>query len=397
MIVEILFWLAVTLLAYTYLVYPLAVGAFGRFSRAPAPPPALPSGAALPTVAVVIAACNEERHIEARVRNLLALDYPADRLAIYVGSDGSTDDTVARAARHASTRIRVFAFPERRGKASVLNELLGEVREEIVVFTDANTEFRADAVRILVRNFADPTVGAVSGQLRLQAAGAGDRPETSYWRLETALKRGESRLGGLLGANGAIYAIRRELYRALPPDTIVDDFTVVMNVAVQGPQAIFEPGALAFEEVPPGVDAAFHRRVRIGIGNYQAFFRHPQYWSRGRWNRRFTYVSHKVLRWFSPHLLIAALVASLALAGRPLYATLFDLQIWGYTLLSVGLVLRRHGWLPPVARIPVFLFALNLAFLVAFWRYVTGGFSSQWVPRGASARVSPPPAGSSPP
>jgi cellulose synthase/poly-beta-1,6-N-acetylglucosamine synthase-like glycosyltransferase len=391
MMVEVIFWLVVALLAYSYFVYPLGVGGFGRFARGPAPPAVAP-GAAMPTVAVVVAACNEERHIEVRIQNLLALDYPADRLAIYIGSDGSTDDTAARAARHASARVHVFAFGERRGKASVLNDLLDEVREEIVVFTDANTEFRADAVRILVRPFANPEIGAVSGELRLQAAGTGDRQETSYWRLETALKRGESRLGGLLGANGAIYAVRRELYRALPPDTLVDDFTVVMNVTTQGRQAIFEPAALAFEEVPPGVDAAFDRRVRIGIGNYQAFFRHPQYWSQGRWVRRFTYVSHKVLRWFSPHLLIAALLASLALASCPLYATLFDLQIWGYTLLSAGMVLRRHGWLPGVARTPVFVFALNLAFLVAFCRYVTGGFSSQWVPRGAPARMSPPPA-----
>src|SRR5204862_5355326 len=115
------------------------------------------------------------------------------RLAIYIGSDGSTDDTDTRAARHASARVHLFAFGERRGKASVLNDLLDEVREEIVVFTDANTVFRADAVRILVRHFADPTVGAVSGELQLQAAGAGDRPQTSYWRLETALQRGESR------------------------------------------------------------------------------------------------------------------------------------------------------------------------------------------------------------
>src|SRR4030095_5821553 len=123
--------------------------------------------------------------------------------------------------------------------------------------------------------------------------------------------------------------------------------------------AIFEPAALAFEDVPSGVDAAFHRRVRIGIGNYQAFFRHPQYWARGRWIRRFTYVSHKVLRWFSPQLLIVALLASLALARQPLYASLFDLQVWGYTLLTAGTVLRRHGLLPGLASTPVFVFILN--------------------------------------
>lgn len=386
-----IFWLAVALLAYTYLVYPLSVAAVGCLARVPSPiPPA--QDAALPTVAVVVAAWNEERHIDARVRNLLALDYPADRLGIYVGSDGSTDATVARVTRLPSPRVRVLAFPERRGKASVLNDLVAEAREEIVVFTDANTEFRPDAVRTLVRHFADPAVGVVNGRLRLHAAGAGDRQETSYWGLETAVKRGESRLGGLLGANGAIYAIRRALYRALPPDTLVDDFAIAMNVTATGPRTIFEPAALAFEEASAGIRAAFDRRVRIGIGNYQAFFRHPQYWSRGPWPRRFTYVSHKVLRWFSPHLLVVALLASLVLAARPLYATLLYAQVVSHVLLGAGMVLGRHGWLPGVARWPVFVWALNLAFLVAFCRYVTGGFSPHWVPRGASAPMSEPPA-----
>jgi cellulose synthase/poly-beta-1,6-N-acetylglucosamine synthase-like glycosyltransferase len=385
-IVETVFWLAVGLLAYTYLVYPLVVAGLGRTARAPAPPTPAP-GAPPPRVAVVVAARDEEAHIGARIRNFLALDYPAGRLTLYVGSDGSTDGTVARAVEQASSRVRVFAFGEPRGKASVLNDLLREVREELVVFTDADTEFHPEAVAALARHFADPEVGAVCGELRLRDAAAGGGQEHRYWRLETGLKRGESRLGGLLGANGAIYAIRRELYRPLPADTLVDDFTVVMNVSTLGRRVLFEPAALAFEDVPPGVGADFDRRVRIGIGNYQAFFRHPQYWSGGPWVQRFTYVSHKVLRWFSPHLLLVALLASLARMAEPLYGTLFALQVAGYAGLGAGLALRRHGRLPRVARAPVFVFALNLAFLVAFCRYLIGGFSAQWTPRGAPRGV----------
>jgi cellulose synthase/poly-beta-1,6-N-acetylglucosamine synthase-like glycosyltransferase len=308
---------------------------------------------------------------------VLALDYPPERLALYVGSDGSVDRTAAIAQAHAGSRVQVFPFAQRRGKASVLNDLVAAAREDIVVFTDANTEFASGALGALVRHFADPEVGAVSGDLRLHRP-AGDNQDDRYWRVETAQKLGESRIGGLLGANGAIYAIRRELYRPLPADTIVDDFTIVMNVCMLGRRAIFEPEALAFEDTPPGIEQEFQRRVRIGIGNYQAFFRHPEYLLRAGLVRGFTYFSHKVVRWFTPHLLLAALLASVALARHAPYDKLLAVQSLGYAALLCGMIVRRYVALPRVASIPLFLFALNVAFLVGFWRYVTGSFSGQW-------------------
>ena len=375
MIVEWVFWMAISLVAYSYIVYPALMFVVGRRAGRPVSPP--PSGEQ-PRVAVVLAAFNEERHIEGRIRNVAELDYPAGKVVVYVGSDGSTDATSTLALRHAGERVRVFPFAQRRGKASVLNDLLAEVDEEIVVFTDANTKFEAGALRALVAHFADPTVGAVSGELRLGNPEHGDNQDAEYWRVETAIKLGEASVGGLLGANGGIYAIRRELYRPLRPDTIVDDFTVVMNVSVLGSRAVFEPAALAFEDTPPGIDHEFRRRVRIGIGNYQAFFRHPEYWLRATWMRRFTYVSHKVLRWFTPHLLIVAFVASLVLAPRSPYAQLLAAQILAYGFLGLGMLLRRYVLFPRVISIPLFVFALNVAFIVAFCRYLANDFSGMW-------------------
>jgi cellulose synthase/poly-beta-1,6-N-acetylglucosamine synthase-like glycosyltransferase len=372
---EALIWFAGGLVAYSYLVYPLLMMLIGR--RTPrVPAAAAPS--ARPTVAVVVAAHDEEHHIEQRIRNVLGLDYPADRLTLYVGSDGSTDRTVAIAERHASERVRVLAFAERRGKASVLNDLLAAVREDIVVFTDANTVFERAAVDALVRRFEDSSVGAVSGELKLHRKEAGDNQDDRYWRFETALKIGESRIGGLLGANGGIYAIRRVLYRPLPADTIVDDFTIVMNVSAQGARTVFEPAAVAFEDVPPGIDQEFRRRIRIGIGNYQAFFRHPEYWLRAGPVRLFTYFSHKVVRWFAPHLLLVALLANVLVAPREPYDLLLGLQLVGYAVLGAGMLLRRYVELPRVVNVPLFVFALNVAFLVGFWRYVTGNVSGTW-------------------
>lgn len=372
----VLFWACIGLVLLSYAFYPAFVLLVGRLSRAATP--AAAGDADLPEVAVVVAACNEERHIDERIRNLLDHDYPADRLAIYVGSDGSTDRTVELAQRHGSDRVRVIAFASRRGKASVLNDLLGRVTQPIVVFTDANTFFEPGAVRALVRNFADPKVGAVNGELRLYKAGRGDNADGAYWRIETALKQGESGLCGVLGANGGIYAIRRELYRPLPADTIIDDFTVAMTVAAMGWRTVFEAGAVAREQVPPGIDDEFRRRIRIGTGNYQALFRHPEYWTQAGWGRRFAYFSHKLLRWFTPHLLVLALLASALLSANPFYRALLWLQLAGYGLCFLALLLRRHVVLPGPLRLPLLVFTLNLAFLIGFWRYVSGGASGLW-------------------
>ena len=367
------FWLSIGLVLYSYLLYPALMAMLGRASSLPPLNPVQ-----WPSVAVVVAAYNEERHIDLRIQNFLQLDYEAENLRLYVGSDGSSDRTVELASAHESPRVRVYPFAERRGKASVLNDLLAAVKEEIVVFTDANTQFDAAAVRALVRHFSDPDVGAVSGELKLGEPLQGDNRDGSYWRIETLIKKGESRIGGLLGANGGIYAIRREYYQSIPPDTIVDDFTVVMNISTSGHRTVFEPEAVAYEEVPEGIDAEFRRRIRIGIGNYQAFFRYPEYWLRSSWVRRFTYFSHKILRWFTPQLLIVALLASLLLSRQAPYGVIFMAQVFGYFLLGLGLFVRTRIALPSLFAMPLFVFALNVAFLKGFWRYLSGNYSGQW-------------------
>ncbi|MEO6186580.1 MAG: glycosyltransferase family 2 protein [Steroidobacteraceae bacterium] len=372
----IVFWACIGLVILSYVLYPMFVLLAGRLLTARPRPRA--EDAALPAVAVVVAACNEQRHIDERIRNLLSQDYPADLLTILVGSDGSIDRTVEIAQAHACERVRVIEFPVRRGKASVLNDLLGMVSQPIVIFTDANTFFEQGAIRALVRNFSDPAVGAVNGELRLFMAGNGDNADGAYWRIETALKQGESGLCGVLGANGGIYAIRRELYRPLPADTIIDDFTVAMTVAALGWRTVFEPEAAAREQLPSGIDDEFRRRIRIGTGNYQALFRHPEYWTRAGWGRRLAYFSHKILRWFTPHLLVLALVASALLADDPLYRGLLGLQLAGYGLCLLALVARRHFTLPGPVRLPLLIFTLNLAFLIGFWRYISGEASGLW-------------------
>ena len=372
-----LFWIAAALLMYSYIVYPILMLWMARRSQKETVLSGRLEHAALPTVVVLIAAFNEEKHIAARIENLLQQDYPEDKFKIMVGSDGSSDKTVELAGKIVDARLRVQDFAVNRGKASVLNDLAGQATADILVFTDANTVFRRDTTRQLVMAF-DESTGAVCGDLVLETQIEGSNQDHRYWNVERRLKAAESTIGGLLGANGGVYAIRRDLFRPLRPDTICDDFVIAMNIAADGWGLKYVPAAVAYEETPTDVISEFHRRVRIGIGNYQALFRHPRYLFGGSLALSFTYFSHKVLRWLTPHLLISMLACSFLLFSDPFYQWLTILQLAGY----VGAVLvfqtrNRISW-PAVVRAGLFFAVLNLAFLVGFKRFVSGAYAGSW-------------------
>ena len=371
-----LFWSAVLLVLCSYVVYPALVIFWARGIGDPSLPDVLAHDQ--PTVACIVSAFNEEQHIESRISNVLAQHYESAKLRVYVGSDGSGDRTAALLDARRSDRVRCFLFERNRGKASVLNDLVAAAEEDILVFSDANTVFEPDAIQRLVEHFADPSVGVVCGELRLLDA-KGTNQDSAYWRLEQMLKQSEGRLGGLLGANGGIYALRRSLYRRISADTITDDFCIAMAVAADGWKLVYAPLAIAHEDTPDDIADEYHRRVRIGIGNYQAFFRHPEYLLRTNWATSIAYFFHKVLRWFTPHFMIVALLASAALAiDRPLYRVLLVLQLLGYA----GAALVRRGelerFIPKPVTALVFFMTLNWAFLVAFWRFITGRYSGSW-------------------
>lgn len=336
-----------------------------------------------PEVAVVIAAYNEERHIHARVVNLLEQDYPADKLSIHIGSDGSQDRTAEILRGFTDARLKAHLFEANRGKANVLNDLRGRVTAPIVVFSDANTFFDRQAISRLVRWFDDPAVGGVSGELRL-LSNAGQNQDSLYWRVEQALKFFEGRIGGLLGANGAIYAVRRELWPELASNAICDDFLIGMHVSANGKRMAYDPSAWAEEDTPEQISEEHHRRLRIGVGNFQALFEHPEFLTRTNVATRFAYLSHKVLRWLTPHLLLAALLASAVLALLPSqhqaqWQAWLGLQLLGYALVSWWYRQSSAGaTLPRIARLPTFFFALNWAFLLASIRYARGSQQGTW-------------------
>jgi cellulose synthase/poly-beta-1,6-N-acetylglucosamine synthase-like glycosyltransferase len=336
----------------------------------------LPAEAAWPRVTIALSAHDEEAVIADRVRNLLALEYPADRLEILVGCDGCTDRTAALAREIGGDRVKVLEGP-RSGKASVLSRIVPEAAGELVVFTDANTMMEPGALRALVRRFRDPAVGAVVGRLRLYNRVRREYEESLYWKYETALKFYEGKHGCVLGANGGIYAIRRVLFRTLEPDTIIDDFVIPVRIAARGWKVQYEPEAVAHEETTEDYDREFGRRARIGAGNWQALWRLPDLLDPRSGFLVFAFVSHKLLRWAAPFLLGAALLANVPLAlqsGAWGWRLLLVLQATFYALAYAG----RRGAGGRAASLAHYFVAMNAALAVGAWRFLRGTQGAAW-------------------
>ena len=252
-------WTCLALILFSYAIYPLLIWCLSRwFARRVVPTEFEPKD--WPSVSLLIAAYNEEDVIEERVRNALEMDYPRDRLEIVIALDGCSDGTASIVRRYQGQGVRLLDFAVRRGKSAVLNNALDEVRAEIVLLSDANTGIDSQAARRLVRWFGHPQVGAVCGRLVLTDPHTGRNVDSLYWKYETFLKRCEGRLGALLGANGAIYAIRKELYQPIPSQTLIDDFVIPLLAKLRsGCSIIYESSAVATEETPADVQSEFRR------------------------------------------------------------------------------------------------------------------------------------------
>jgi poly-beta-1,6-N-acetyl-D-glucosamine synthase len=360
----VLFWASLILILYAYAGYPLLLRLLAAIRVRP-----VRKAAITPAVSVVMAVHNEEASLPAKLENLRALEYPRELLEIVVASDGSTDGTAR--ILEAEQRVTAVILPEARGKAVALNAAVAAAHGEILVFFDARQTVDAAAVRELCSCFADPEVGAASGELLLEDTDgrpAGDALGL-YWRIEKAVRRLESATGSVVGVTGAIYAIRRELWVDLPQGTILDDVLVPMNVARTGRRVIFEPAAIARDRIFQKPGKEFARKVRTLTGNYQLVQLAPWLLTPAD-PLLFRLVSHKLLRLMVPLLLVTLLVTSV-LAGGRFYHLIFAAQLIFYGLAALG-------WLSPSARrlravaVAETFTMLNLAAGLAFYNFAAG-------------------------
>jgi cellulose synthase/poly-beta-1,6-N-acetylglucosamine synthase-like glycosyltransferase len=321
---------------YAYFGYPLILVAW-RWLR----PRPVRKAPLTPEVTLIMAAHNEQHHILQKILNCLALDYPREKLQIIISLDGPTDGTEALVLAYAGQGIQVAYAPRHKGKAAAINSAVAKARGSIIVFVDARQQLDRNVIRALIANFNDPAVGAVSGELSFIEDGSEQQGARmgAYWRYETFIRSLESSIHSVVGATGALYAIRRRLFRPLPEDTILDDVQIPMNIVLQGGRVILDREARAFDR-PAKPEHEFSRKVRTLAGNFQLVARMPELLNPLRNPVFFQFFSHKITRLFVPYALIILFVSNLFLR-RGVYLLFIGLQTSWYCLALAGYVAMR--------------------------------------------------------
>jgi len=373
---EIFFWMMVAVVAYTYVGYSLTILALAKFVDNP-----VRRGPIEPRLTCLITAYNEEKNIRTKLDQILSLDYPSDKLEIIVASDGSTDDTDNIVRQFAGRGVKLIRVEGRVGKTETQNRAVREASGEIIVFSDATTLYESSALRNIVRNYADPGVGAVSGRYEYRnptgaPIGLGS---IVFWKYENLIKALQTRIRTITGCCGCIYSVRRKLYQPLPAD-IISDLVEPLTVLAKGYRIVFEPEAIAYETTTEKAAEEFGMRVRVVTRGM-----------RGLWYMRallnpfrsafvaFQLLSHKVLRWMIPVFLVILFVSNLALLGSHWFWDLaFMLQIAFYGSALVGILAERANVTFKLLTIPLYFVTVNAAAAVAMYRICKGHKAVTW-------------------
>lgn len=379
--IEWVFWGLIFLVLHTYVLFPLSLPVFAEMLRSRAQRIRGGHHTQLPRVTLLFSAYNEEEVIAQKIRNCLEIDYPKELLQILVGNDGSKDGT-ASIVQEFAPRVTLVNAPQNAGKAAMLNQLVQVAEGEILLFCDANTMFFPNVVRKIVQPFAVPEVGCVSGHLILsdESGSSLGQGEASYWDLESEIKKFEGQIGVLVGSNGAIYAIRRSLYSQLPTQkSVMDDFYVSVKVLMQGYWATFISAAIGTEQTSKAGVGEFKRKIRIGRANFNYLSAYLPLLNPLRPLVAYFFVSHKLLRWITPHVLLAILGLNLFLVTQGI--------LFGITL-TLGLLLMFLAWIGwrqslvgkkmAITSLPFYFMAMNIALLRGFFQSFRAERSGGW-------------------
>lgn len=334
------------------------------------------------SLSVIIAAYNEEKNIKARIENLLASKNVLDNVEILIGSDGSTDRTNEIISQYKDQGVLLFGFPKRRGKAAVLNDLVAAAKNEILVFTDANTSFKDDVLLEFSQYYADESIGGVCGHLFLKSDknNSGGRGEMFYWGLENILKQWEGTIYTTFGATGAIYSIRKQLFSPLPTDrVIVDDLLVPLQVVERGYRIIYDGSIKGWEHTTESSYTELHRKIRISAGNFNGISKIKNLLNPRRGFVAFGLWSHKIFRWVAPFFIILLFISNMVLFRRSeVYEYLFYIQCIFYIVGILGMILD-------FIKKPIFIFTLpfyfvlaNMGLLFGFIKFVSGTQKATW-------------------
>lgn len=386
MTAELILIILFLLLTWTYIIYPATVfSAASLYRRHKTKHEKRQHTVPLPFVSVVMSLYNEEKVTATKVRSMLESDYPADLTEFIIGSDGSTDDTDMIMAELAASdsRLRFIRHEERSGKPAMLNDLVAKARGDVLIITDANVIFAPDTIRKLAAQFHESSIGLCDATVVPLTHGHTGitKQENFYGRFETNLKRAEGDLWGAMpGPYGGCYAVRRELFPIIPENTLVDDLFVGLTVLRSNYRSVNIPEALVYEDTQPDMAAQFRRRVRIAAGSFQNLFRFGPFPSR-RISASFAFVSHKIMRWLTPLLLVLLFMTTVILSKRSdFYICLIAVQLILIILSALDLVLDRYGRTIGYQRYITQFLLMNAALAAGFVKAVRGIKSGIWEP-----------------
>lgn len=385
---QVLFWISLAVLLYTYVGYGLLAGVLAAFVRRKAPPPMQE----YPPLTIVVPAYNEGGCLAAKLQNTLSLHYPEHQRTILVVTDGSTDDSDEVVRRYPG--VTLLSREQRQGKSAAINRAMEHVVTPFVVFTDANTLLHPDCLLKIVQHYASPEVGGVAGEKRIfdqdgSAVGLGER---WYWQYESLLKKNDAKFYTVVGAAGELFSIRTSLFQPLPENVILDDFVISARVCLQGYRFVYEAGASATEHASASMEEEQKRKVRISAGCFQALLLLKSLLNPLRNGRlAFQYVSHRVLRWtLCPCCLLLLFISNSVLAFSPqrsFYWYSWWAQLLFYLLALTGSLLFRRKKLPRLLLAPYYFLFMNLSLCRGFYLFITKKQSVLW----AKARRKPPP------
>jgi glycosyltransferase involved in cell wall biosynthesis len=380
MILLILFWTAVFLVLHTYVFYPLILRLFsaGRQGNEMV----YGRDDELPFVSVIIAAHNEESCIREKIESVYAGSYPSDKFEVLIGSDHSTDGTagIVESLMKRFPSVRFSDFRERRGKGSVVNDLVQGAQGTILILTDANVIFDKDTIFYMVMHFKNPEIGLVDTNMvnRGMKEDGISYQERAYISREVRIKDMESRLwGAMMGPFGGCYAIRKEDYSRVPSNFLVDDFYINMTIFEKGKLAINDTRSVVFEDLPDDLKVEFRRKVRIGTGNFQNLRRFRGLIFTSRYG--FAFLSHKVIRWFGPFFMLIALAANVLLAiSDEIYLWLLVAHLAVYVIPFLDWILKKAGVYIALFRLATHFFSMNAALFIGFFRSLGKVRSGVW-------------------
>ncbi|MEM6631339.1 MAG: glycosyltransferase family 2 protein [Bacteroidota bacterium] len=383
---EILFWLFLAIVIYTYLGYgillTLLVKIKQRISKPFIPRSYIPEHA-LPSVTHLVAAYNEEEFIEYKINNSLKLDYPKEKMNLIIVSDGSSDKTPELAGQY--TEVTHMFEPERKGKIAAVKRAMKEVETSIVIFSDANTYLNKDAIKKIVAHFEDVRVGAVAGEKRIykpEETSASVAGEGLYWKYESYLKRMDSEFYSVVGAAGELFAIRKELMPVVPTDTIIEDLYLTMSIAMKGRRVAYESEAYAMETGSSSIEEEMKRKVRICAGGFQAIQRLKEVFNpfTYKW-LTFQFISHRALRWTLAPLALPIVFLSnffLCFSQNPLYLSLFAGQVLFYLLAGFGYLKRNEKRQNPIFFVPFYFSMMHFSAFKGFARFLKKNQTVVW-------------------